>query len=82
MKRIVLHVERLTLRGVDRADVAKVSAALRAELQGLLAQPGATLVTQGSVHTLHADPARLPSGADATALGRALAGRIAGSRTA
>ena len=79
MKRIVLHIDRLVLRGVERGDAAAVSAALQAELQSLLSPEGAgTLATQGSVHALQAGRVRLPPGADAPALGRALASRIAG----
>ena len=36
-QRIVLHIDRLVLRGIDRADAGAVSAAIQAELQRLVA---------------------------------------------
>ena len=45
MKRIVVHIDRLVLRGIDAGDAAAVSAGVQAgveaELQRLLAEPGA-----------------------------------------
>lgn len=77
-RKLVLHIDRLVLRGVDRSDAAAVSAALQAELQSLLGAGGAvTLATQGSTHALQAGRVHLPHGADATVLGQAVAGRIA-----
>lgn len=79
MRRIVLHIDRLVLRGVDRGDAAAVSAALQAELQSLLGPGGAgTLATQRSMDALQAGRVHLPQGADAPALGRAVAARVAG----
>lgn len=83
MNRIVLHIDRLVLRGVDRANAGAVSAALQAELRTLLAQPGAAAawVGRGDAHALQAGQASVPVQADAASLGRAVAGRIAGSST-
>ena len=78
MPRIVLHIDRLVLRGVERADAATFSEALQAELRTLLAGGGGTLATQGSTHALQAGKVRLPHDAGAAALGRAVATRIAG----
>ncbi|HSW19038.1 MAG TPA: hypothetical protein VLJ86_17600 [Ramlibacter sp.] len=77
MPKIVLHIDRLVLRGVERADADAVSDALRAELHTLLATGGGTLATQGSTHALQAGKLRLPHGADGATLGRAVAARIA-----
>lgn len=80
MKTIVLHIDRLVLRGVDRHDAAAVSGALQAELQRLLGADGTgTLATQASVHALQAGRVQLPQGADAPTLGHAVAARIAGA---
>ena len=78
MPRIVLAIDRLVLRGVERADAAAVAQALQAQLQTLLAAGGSPLAAQGSSHMLQAGKVRLPHGADAAALGRAVAARIAG----
>lgn len=83
MRRIVMHIDRLALRGLGRGDAPAVVAGLRSELQRLLAQPGAeaALVAQAGRATLRAGNAALPDGADAATLGRAVAGRIAGGGT-
>lgn len=53
MKRIVVHIDRLVLRGIDADDAAAVSAGVQAgvqaELRRLLAEPGtaAQLATGG-----------------------------------
>ena len=77
MPRIVLHIDRLVLRGVERADAAAVSEALQAELRTLLAAGGSPLATQGSIHALQAGKVRVPHDAGAAGLGRAVATRIA-----
>ena len=77
MPRIVLSIDRLVLRGVARADAAAVAQALQAQLQSLLAAGGSPLAAQGSSHALQAERVKLPQGADAAALGRAVAARIA-----
>lgn len=78
MKRIVLHIDRLVLRGVNHRDAPAVAAALQAELRQLLGPHGdGTLAAQGSTHALRAGRVLLPPGADGAALGQAVAGRIA-----
>ena len=81
MTRIVLHIDKLVLRGIDRADAKAVSVALKAELRarlggelgmvGLAASNGLAIVQAGS--------ARVPHGANAALLGRAVGARIAGA---
>lgn len=74
MSRIVLHIERLVLRGIDPADADAVAQALREGLRqqlglsGVRAQGNRYRFNAGSVGIAHAD--------DAAALGRAIAERI------
>jgi hypothetical protein len=78
MRRVVLHVDRLLLRGFARGDAAALSAGLRAELQSLLggeAAVAALSLHQGS-HVVRAGTVRVPDGSSAGAVGRAVAGRI------
>lgn len=77
MPRIFLSIDKLVLRGVDRADAAAVTGALQEELQRLLASGDATLATQASTRALQAGHVRLRQGDDAAALGRVVATRIA-----
>jgi hypothetical protein len=77
MPRIVLHIDRLVLRGVERADAAAVSEALQAELRTQLAGGRSPLATQGSTHALQAGKVRVPQDGGAAALGHAVATRIA-----
>lgn len=78
MTRIVLHIDRLVLRGIDQADADAVTQALRDELRrqleggaagaGLRASADRYRLDAGRVHIAHND--------DAQALGRAIAARI------
>ena len=78
MTRIVLHIDRLVLRGVDPADAGAVAAALRAELgQRLQADAAAALAGQGDRAVLRAGRVQLAPGDHGQALGRAVAARIA-----
>ena len=83
MPRIVLHIDRLVLHGVERGDAAALSAALQVELHSLLGVPGAThaLTARAGARAVQAGKAALPPGADASALGRAVASRIVGGET-
>jgi hypothetical protein len=78
MTRVVLHIGRLVLRGIDRSDVAVVAAGVRAELRALLAEPGAAgaLTAHSGRAAVHAGTARVPHGAGPAAVGRAVAGQI------
>lgn len=71
MKRVVLHIDRLVLRGFDREDQAGIAEGLRAELGRLLATPqaGQALVAQHSVPRLKVAALRIAPGAQATAVG-------------
>ncbi len=78
MRRVVLHVDRLVLRGVARGDAAGVAEGLQAELQSLLGAPSgvAALVGHGGSYSVQAGTARVRQGGDAASVGRAAAGRI------
>ena len=78
MKRLVLHIDQLILRGVARGDARALSTALQGELQRLLALPGGLAALQGRQGTpgVNPTPARVPHGAGPAAIGRAVAGRI------
>lgn len=79
MTRVVLHIDRLVLRGVDPADARLVASALRAELGQLLrTDAGAALMANGNMAVLRAGRITMAPGADGQALGRAVAARIAG----
>ena len=82
MKRLVLHVERLVLRGVPYPDRHAIANALQAELSRLLARPEADSSRIAAVDSAPpARPVAAPIARDATPaqLGRAVAGAV-GSR--
>jgi hypothetical protein len=80
MTRVVLHIDRLVLRGIDRGDAGAVSAALQERLHALLAADGgAALREQGATHRLRTTAAPVPADAGAAAIGHAVAERIAGA---
>ena len=73
---IVLHIDRLVLRGVNRAGA--VSEALQAELRQQLATHGSgALAAHAARSHLHVGRVQLVQGADSTALGQAVAAHIA-----
>ena len=78
MRRVVLHVDRLVLRSIKRADAAAVSAGLQAELQAMLGSDGgiAALAVHDAAYAVQAGRTRVTQGADAASVGRAVAGRI------
>lgn len=78
MKRVILHIDQLVLRGVARADARALSMALQGELTRLLALPGRLAALQGRHGAADLKPvqARVPQGAGPAAVGRAVAGRI------
>lgn len=79
MTRVVLHIDRLVLRGVARGDAAAVSAALEARLHALVvADRGAALLERSGPRGTHRMPTTVPAGTGAAALGHAVADRIAG----
>lgn len=71
MNRVVLRIDRLVLRGFDRADRTGIAEGLREELGRLLATPQAAqaLMAQHSVPQLKVAPLRIAPGARATAVG-------------
>jgi hypothetical protein len=75
MNRVVLHIERLVLRGVDPSDATGVSEAIRTELERVCRAPGAAegLSAIGDRHRIRAATVRTPSGADRTGLGTRIA---------
>ncbi len=77
MKRIVLHVDRLVLSGIDRADAQALSAGLQAELHRLLSVPGATttMLAAGDRARVRAAPVTMAPGGGLQA-GHAIAGHI------
>jgi hypothetical protein len=78
MRRIVLHIDRLVVHGIDRADAVGVAEGLQAELRALLAGEGAVamLASHHALHAVRAGTARVAQGGDAASVGRAVAGRI------
>lgn len=85
MTALVLHIDRLVLRGIDRADAQVVGEALRtalaAQLQGRL--PAAADVAAMADALAQGRPAapvrlQLPTGTGAAAQGRALGTAVAG----
>lgn len=78
MNRIVVHIDRLVLRGVDHVDPAALQAALQAELRTQLGDVARQLTPHDGAAVLHVAPVRLRPGTAAAELGRAVAGGIAG----
>jgi hypothetical protein len=76
--RVLVHIDRLVLRGISRADAAAVSAGLQVQLQHLLAAPDAAgpLAAGGNRHRVRAGQVRISQRRGATAMGRAVAGSI------
>ncbi|MGH8720354.1 MAG: hypothetical protein ACREU4_00115 [Burkholderiales bacterium] len=77
MKRVVLHIDRLVLRGIERGDAAALSAGVQAELQHLLAAPEAaqSLAVLGHTALLRAGTVRIAPTQGAAA-GQAIASGI------
>lgn len=78
MKRVIVHIDRLVLRGIERTDAVGMSGSLEAELRSLLRGGDAVraLALQHDLQVVRAEPASVPHGADAVSLGRAVATRI------
>ena len=79
MKRIVLHVDRLVLRGWRGVDARAVGAALRGELARWLADPAARerLAARGDVRALQLGKVRVEHEATPARIARSLARSIA-----
>ena len=78
MTRVVVHIDKLILRGIDRADAAAVSKGLQAELHGLLGEPGITsqISRQGSIPRVKVEPLQHEAGTAAHRLGSGIGRRI------
>jgi len=78
MRRVVVHVDRLVLRGFARGDVYPLAAGLRGELQALLGVHGAisAMSQHHGAHRVRAWTVRAPAGGHPRALVRAVATRI------
>ena len=78
MTRVIVHIDRLVLHGLDRADAAGISAGLQSELQRLLASPEAAagLVARGDLRQLQGGSLKLSPRDPAADTGRAVARRV------
>lgn len=80
MTRLVLHIDRLVLRGVARADAPAVAAALQGRLAELMRadpQLAAQLAAAGDRSRLRPARVSLVPGSGAAALGRRVAATVA-----
>lgn len=75
MTRLVLHIDRLVLRGVPPGDARALATALQAALQTHLGTPGAFAPAPAA--RLRAGPVRLAAGDGAGTVGQAVASAIA-----
>lgn len=75
MKRVVVHIERLTLRGIDPGNREAILEGLRQQLGQLLKDPGTSqgLLASGNVSYKRPDTIHLSREASASQLGRKLA---------
>ncbi|MCY1273850.1 hypothetical protein D9M68_327600 [compost metagenome] len=78
MTRIVLHIDRLLLRGIAQGDVEAFSEALQGELQRLLGAVGSAALQDVTPRARKADRLRLGGPASMAVLGRTVAARIVG----
>ena len=78
MTRVVVHIDKLILRGIDHADATALSKGLQAELCGLLGEPGLTRIIsrQGSIPRLKIEPLQHQPGIAAQQLGSGIGRRV------
>jgi hypothetical protein len=71
MKRVVVHIDRMALKGFHSADAHAIGEGMRGELARLLARPaiGERLVSLGQVSTRHAGKVKLAHDAKPQGLG-------------
>jgi hypothetical protein len=83
-RRIVLHIDRLVLNGVDRSEADDVTAGLEAELRRQLARDDAALTLGAAADRSRIETDSLHAGAERLGrdTGRAIGARIARSLTA
>ncbi len=79
MTRVVVHIDKLVLRGIDRADAPAVSAGIEAQLQQMLVAPGmaASLAGAGDRYRIKAGVVEFDRTGGAQQLGRKAGMRIA-----
>ena len=81
MSKVIVHIDRLVLRGVDPSDAADFSATLRAEVQRQLARPGTgQQIDRTHRHRIDAGRVRTGNGTLANSAGVAIAKAITGGR--
>ncbi len=79
MSKVIVHIDRLVLRGVDPGDAAAFGAALRAEVQRQLARPGMDQrIDRTHRYQIDAGRVRVGDGTLANSAGTAIAKAIAG----
>lgn len=79
MSRIVLHIDRLVLRGIDPTDAKAISTGLQTELQRLLATPeiAPTLARSGDRFLIDGGSVTFAANTPGKSLGQAIGGKIA-----
>ncbi len=78
MKCVVVHIDRLVLRGIDPGNAPRVAEGIRAELERRYAAPGAarSLAEATSKHRVRAGLVNAPYGVAGNGFGRQVAGAI------
>ena len=79
MRRVVVHIDRMVLRGFGNTDAHAISEGMRSELARLMADPAAAqrLASLGHVASLRAGKVRLAHGVKPQRLGISAGGAIA-----
>ena len=79
MKRLIVHIDRLVLKGFRHEDRYALAEGLQQELSRLLAEPGVArhLVSRGDSAQLEAGGVRVPPGARPSGIGAQAARDIA-----
>jgi hypothetical protein len=83
MTRVILHIDRLVLCGIDSADTNAVSAGIRAQLETLLSEPDVaeTLAGRGDCYHIKGGIAHFDQAGAAGDLGLSIGKRIAKGMT-
>jgi hypothetical protein len=78
MTRVIVHIDRLLLNGLQRADATAIAAGLQRELEVRLAGSDAreALAARGSIRKLNGGRVSLGTYGDIANIGRALGDRI------
>lgn len=79
MNRVVLHIDRLVLRGIDPADAPAVSAGIRTKMESLLGESGIaqTIAGRGDRFRIKGGTAHFDQAGTAGDLGLSVGKRIA-----